>query len=80
MIGSVCGKKKRKAIKLHKSDLHNDVIQKDENALSFLSSLVDILLLKKDIENRYSGVSSDFIFYFIIFFNSGLCGLLVIKV
>lgn len=52
LIGSVCGKKKRKAIKLHKSDLHNDVICKDENALSFLTSLLDILLLKKDIENR----------------------------
>ncbi|KAL6311451.1 hypothetical protein AAG906_005381 [Vitis piasezkii] len=43
LIGSVCGKKKRKAIKLHKSDLHNDVICKDENALSFLTSLLDIL-------------------------------------
>ena len=40
-IGSVCGKKKRKAIKLYKSDLHNDVIRKDENALSFLSSILD---------------------------------------
>ena len=40
-IGSVCGKKKGKAIKLHKSYLHNDVIRKDENALSFLSSILD---------------------------------------
>lgn len=46
----VCGKKKRKAIKLHKTDLQNDVTHKDENALSFLSALLDILLLKKDIE------------------------------
>lgn len=62
--GLLVGKKGRKAIKLHKSELHNDSVHKDENALSLLSTLLDILLLKKDIENRCTGVLSDLIFIF----------------
>ncbi|KAK9292213.1 hypothetical protein L1049_020175 [Liquidambar formosana] len=53
IVGSSCGKKKGKPAE-HKNSDHHDVIRKDENALSFLSSLLDILLLKKDIENRDS--------------------------
>lgn len=51
-MGSVYGKKKKNAADKQKSDLHLDMIYKGENALSFLSSLLDILLLKKDIANR----------------------------
>ncbi|XP_044468232.1 uncharacterized protein At3g06530-like [Mangifera indica] len=52
VMGSVYGKKKKNAADKQKSDLHLDMIYKGENALSFLSSLLDILLLKKDIANR----------------------------
>ncbi|KAH9647921.1 hypothetical protein KPL70_025376 [Citrus sinensis] len=52
VIGSAYGKKKKKSDEHQKSNFHADVIYKGENALSFLSSLLDILLLKKDIANR----------------------------
>ncbi|XP_062092226.1 uncharacterized protein At3g06530 [Humulus lupulus] len=52
VISSAYGKKKRKLVGDQKSTLPDDEIYKGENALSFLSSLLDILLLKKDIVNR----------------------------
>lgn len=52
VIGSAYGKKKKKSDEHQKSNFHADAIYKGENALSFLSSLLDILLLKKDIANR----------------------------
>lgn len=52
VIGSAYGKKKKKSGEYQKSNLHGDEIYKGENALSFLSSLLDILLLKKDMANR----------------------------
>lgn len=54
MVDSVYGKKKRKLAENRKSYLLRDGIHLGENALSFLSSLLDILLLKKDIANRFS--------------------------
>ena len=51
-ISSVNGKKKKS--NMHSwSNLSPDVICKGEDALSFLSSLLDFLLLKKDIADRY---------------------------
>lgn len=50
--GSPHGKKKKKAITHLKSELNNDAGQRRCSKLSFLSSLLDILLLKKDIVNR----------------------------
>ncbi|GJU13484.1 hypothetical protein Tco_0964761 [Tanacetum coccineum] len=45
--------KKKKTTSLHlKIELHNDAGHKSCNKLSFLSFLLDILLLKKDTENR----------------------------
>ncbi|PON51074.1 U3 small nucleolar RNA-associated protein [Parasponia andersonii] len=52
MITSAYGKKKRKLAESHRSNLPDDGIYKAENAISFLSSLLDILLLKKDIADR----------------------------
>nr|XP_043631361.1 uncharacterized protein At3g06530 isoform X2 [Erigeron canadensis] len=46
------GKKKKQATTHLKSELHNDVDHKRCSKLSFLSSLLDILLLKIDIQNR----------------------------
>ncbi|KAJ0099511.1 hypothetical protein Patl1_20742 [Pistacia atlantica] len=54
VMGSAYGKKKMKLDGKQKSTLHMDMIYKGESALSFLSSLLDILLLKKDILNRDS--------------------------
>ncbi|KAF4372054.1 hypothetical protein F8388_000270 [Cannabis sativa] len=52
VISSAYGKKKRKLVGDQKSTLPVDEIYKGENALSFLSSFLDVLLLKKDIVNR----------------------------
>lgn len=51
-ISSVNGKKKKSNVHSW-SNLSPDVICKGEDALSFLSSLLDFLLLKKDIADRY---------------------------
>lgn len=52
LIDSAYGKKKKKSLKHQNSNQHYDVFQKCGSPLSFLSSLLDILRLKKDIENR----------------------------
>ncbi|KAL5569803.1 hypothetical protein UlMin_026378 [Ulmus minor] len=49
---SAYGKKKRKVNEQLKSNLPHDGMFKGKNSFSFLSSLLDILLLKKDIANR----------------------------
>ncbi|KAL8224035.1 hypothetical protein R6Q57_019510 [Mikania cordata] len=46
------GKKKQKVTVYLKSELQNDVGHMRCSKLSFLSSLLDLLLLKRDIENR----------------------------
>ncbi|KAM7273255.1 hypothetical protein ACFE04_027919 [Oxalis oulophora] len=51
VIGSESGHKKKKSQKHQQSDLESDV---PRYGISFLSSLFDILLLKKDITNRDS--------------------------
>lgn len=51
------GKRKKKAVQDQKFVLHLDLKYKGETVLSFLSSLVDVLLLKRDIENRVSLIS-----------------------
>lgn len=50
--GSASGKKKRKSIVHQTSTLDGDVVCKVETALCLLSSLLDILILKKDIASR----------------------------
>lgn len=52
-ITSPYGKKKRKLAENQKSNLPGDGIYKGERALSFLSSILDFLLLKKDIADRF---------------------------
>lgn len=53
LITSEHGKKKRKLADPKKSKLPSDGIHSGENTLSLLSSLVDILLLKRDIADRF---------------------------
>ncbi|KAL0547236.1 hypothetical protein IC582_017165 [Cucumis melo] len=54
-VGSVVDrKKKKKSIEYHTSSSPYDMICKKENSFSSLSSVLDILLLKKDIANRQS--------------------------
>ncbi|KAJ6933914.1 hypothetical protein NC651_009094 [Populus alba x Populus x berolinensis] len=50
--GSASRKKKRKSIVHQTSTLDDDVVCKVETALCLLSSLLDILILKKDIASR----------------------------
>ena len=50
---SADGKKKKKLAENHKSNLPNNVVYRGGSALSFLSSLLDVLLLKKDITKRF---------------------------
>lgn len=54
LSGTPHGKKKKKATTNLKSELHNDAGPRSCSKLTFLSSLLDILLLKKDIENRFA--------------------------
>lgn len=51
------GKKKLKTTTHLNSELHNDVGHRRCSKLLFLSSLLDSLLLKKDIENRFHSSS-----------------------
>lgn len=54
VITSAYAKKKRKLTGNQKSNLPHVGIHLGENAISFLSSLLDVLLLKKDIVNRFA--------------------------
>ncbi|XVF49416.1 hypothetical protein PTKIN_Ptkin04bG0010100 [Pterospermum kingtungense] len=54
MLGSAHGKKKKKSAGNLKPGYHYDVVFKGEQAFYFLSSLLDVLLLKKDIADRSS--------------------------
>ena len=52
-VGSLVDrKKKKKSLEYHASNSPYDMICKKENTFSFLSSVLDILLLKKDMANR----------------------------
>jgi U3 small nucleolar RNA-associated protein 10 len=51
-IGSTRVKKPKKSTNPHKTGLQNVVIRRGATTLSFLSSLLDVLLLKKDVQNR----------------------------
>ncbi|XP_038896984.1 uncharacterized protein At3g06530 [Benincasa hispida] len=53
-VGSVVDRKKKRSIEYHTSSSPYDTIWRKENSLSLLSSVLDILLLKKDIANRQS--------------------------
>ncbi|XP_022943098.1 uncharacterized protein At3g06530 [Cucurbita moschata] len=54
-VGSLVDrKKKKKSLEYHASNSPYDMICKKENTFSFLSSVLDILLLKKDMANRQS--------------------------
>ncbi|XP_021285623.1 uncharacterized protein At3g06530 isoform X2 [Herrania umbratica] len=52
ITSSAHGKKKKKLAGNLKAGYRCDIVSKGEWALSFLSSLLDVLLLKKDIANR----------------------------
>ncbi|XP_068328989.1 uncharacterized protein At3g06530-like [Pyrus communis] len=58
--GSVHGKKKMKLVGHPKSSQSHDLSCNGENALSLLGSLLEVLLFKKDIENRDSLLGSLF--------------------
>lgn len=49
VTGSSCRKRRRRSA----NHDNVDVICKGENSLSFISSLLDVLLYKKDIVNRF---------------------------
>ncbi|KAM7494654.1 hypothetical protein LguiB_029263 [Lonicera macranthoides] len=53
-VGLTHRKKKKNSVTPQKSDPSHDVIRRGGSTLSFLSSLLDILLLKKDVLNRAS--------------------------
>ncbi|KAI9160506.1 hypothetical protein LWI28_008767 [Acer negundo] len=74
VIGTACGKKKKKSIEHQKSNMHVDVYSKGENALTFLSSLLDILLIKKDIADRESLLGPLFKLLGKVFLNDWLQG------
>ncbi|XP_024990164.1 uncharacterized protein At3g06530 isoform X2 [Cynara cardunculus var. scolymus] len=65
--GSPHGKKKKKAMTHLKSESNNDAGQRRCSKLSFLSSLLDILLLKKDVVNRIALVEPLFKHLSIVF-------------
>ncbi|OVA04123.1 BP28 [Macleaya cordata] len=54
LTGLSSGKKKKKPIQHQSDDLRYDLLYKKGNIVSFLSSFLDVLLMKKEIENRVS--------------------------
>ncbi|XVF08520.1 hypothetical protein REPUB_Repub07fG0010000 [Reevesia pubescens] len=72
-IGSAHGKKKKKSAENSKPGNDYDV-SKGEQALYFLSSLLDVLLLKKDIANRQSLVGPLFMLLGRVFSDEWGCG------
>lgn len=67
-IGSAQGKKRRKSVK-RQTHIYNDAPQDRENTLSLMSSFLDVLLMKKNIENRTSLVGPLFDLLRLIFVN-----------
>ncbi|XP_075484364.1 uncharacterized protein At3g06530 isoform X1 [Primulina tabacum] len=67
-IGSAQGKKRRKSVK-RQTHIYNGAPQDRENTLSFMSSFLDVLLMKKNIENRTSLVGPLFELLRLIFVN-----------
>ncbi|XP_073126244.1 uncharacterized protein At3g06530 isoform X2 [Henckelia pumila] len=67
-IGSAQGKKRRKSLK-RQTHIYNDAPQDGENTSSFMSSFLDVLLMKKNIENRTSLVGPLFELLRLIFVN-----------
>ncbi|XP_010275398.1 PREDICTED: uncharacterized protein At3g06530 isoform X2 [Nelumbo nucifera] len=53
LIGSSNGKRKKKHTKHQRYDLHPDHFHRGGDVVSLLVSLLDVLLLKKDIDNRH---------------------------
>uniref|UniRef100_A0A2N9G8U6 Uncharacterized protein n=1 Tax=Fagus sylvatica TaxID=28930 RepID=A0A2N9G8U6_FAGSY len=73
IISSVKGKKKK--LDVHSwSNLPSDMICKGEDALSLLSAVLDILLLKKDIANRNSLIGPLFKLLGKVFSDEWICG------
>lgn len=70
LIDTAYGKTKKKYLKHQNSNQDYDVFQKCRSPLSFLSSLLDILRLKKDIENRASFLGSLFKLLRVIFMDN----------
>ncbi|KAL3521384.1 hypothetical protein ACH5RR_019533 [Cinchona calisaya] len=64
--GSALGKKKKKWV----THQISDVFQQGENAVSFLCSLLDVLILKKNIESRSSLIGSLIKLLHLIFMNN----------
>lgn len=62
ILGSAHGKKKKKSVETLKPGYHYDVVSKGEQTFYFLSSLLDVLLLKKDIADRSVLISDTFLF------------------
>ncbi|CAI9091980.1 OLC1v1027104C1 [Oldenlandia corymbosa var. corymbosa] len=66
--GSNLGKKKKKSI-AHQGDLFVNVFQRGDSGLSFLSSLLDVLILKKNMDSRSFLIGSLFELLHFIFMN-----------
>lgn len=67
-IGSAQVKKRRKSVK-RQTHIYNDEPKDRENTVSFMSSFLDVLLMKKNIENRTSLVGPLFELLRLIFVN-----------
>lgn len=53
-VGSRHGKKQKKSAKHLDPEKFNDATQSRDNMLALLGALLDVLLMKKDIYNRYA--------------------------
>ncbi|KAI3471008.1 hypothetical protein Pfo_027671 [Paulownia fortunei] len=68
-VGSAHGKKQKKSVKRQDPYQCNDATENRENTLSLLSAFLDVLLMKKNIDNRTSLVGPLFKLLHMIFTN-----------
>ncbi|KAL0341136.1 UNVERIFIED_CONTAM: hypothetical protein Sradi_4630400 [Sesamum radiatum] len=69
-VGSSHRKKQKKSVKLHDPDQSNDATPNRESTLSMLTAFLDVLLMKKNIDNRTSLVGPLFKLLHLIFTNN----------
>ncbi|KAL0452592.1 UNVERIFIED_CONTAM: hypothetical protein Slati_1237300 [Sesamum latifolium] len=69
-IGSSHGKKQKKSVKLQDPDQSNDATLNRESTLSMLTAFLDVLLMKKNIDNRTSLVGPLFKLLHLLFTNN----------
>ncbi|KAL0382271.1 UNVERIFIED_CONTAM: hypothetical protein Scaly_0514400 [Sesamum calycinum] len=69
-VGSSHRKKQKKSVKLNDPDQSNDATPNRESTLSMLTAFLDVLLMKKNIDNRTSLVGPLFKLLHLIFTNN----------